>query len=164
MQIGFVNSSKHWVSRQPQLRLRLLRLAPMFCVDRWRLSKVPASRNPGHVAITSGTARETGRQSKEKVLHLNSRAGCSKSFHHPNRPRPFRCSKFMKRYPWSFSNRRLSSRRSKFTQQLRQSPNTQISQGISPTLFVSKSGLREAILLREILGPPRSLQEVDATP
>ena len=31
------------------------------------------------------------------------------------------------------------------------------------TLFLSKSGLREAILLREILGPPRSLQEVDAT-
>jgi hypothetical protein len=31
------------------------------------------------------------------------------------------------------------------------------------TLLVSKSGLREAILVREILGPPRSLQEVDAT-
>ena len=29
------------------------------------------------------------------------------------------------------------------------------------TLFVSKSGLREAILLREILGPPRSLQVVE---
>jgi hypothetical protein len=39
MQIGFVNSSKRWVSRQPQLRLRLLRLAPMFRLDRWRLSQ-----------------------------------------------------------------------------------------------------------------------------
>jgi hypothetical protein len=29
------------------------------------------------------------------------------------------------------------------------------------TLLVSKSGLREAILLREILGPPRALQELD---
>ena len=37
MQIGFVNSSKHWVSRQPQLRLRLLRLAPIFRLDGWRL-------------------------------------------------------------------------------------------------------------------------------
>lgn len=32
------------------------------------------------------------------------------------------------------------------------------------TLLVSKSGLREAILLREILGPPRGLQALDATP
>jgi hypothetical protein len=31
------------------------------------------------------------------------------------------------------------------------------------TLLVSKSGLREAILLREILGPPRGLQTLDAT-
>jgi len=31
------------------------------------------------------------------------------------------------------------------------------------TLFVSKSGLRDAILLREILGPPRGLQALDAT-
>jgi hypothetical protein len=31
------------------------------------------------------------------------------------------------------------------------------------TLLASKSGLREAILLREIFGPPRSLQELDAT-
>jgi hypothetical protein len=31
------------------------------------------------------------------------------------------------------------------------------------TLLVSKSGLREAILLREILGPPRGLQALDAT-
>jgi len=31
------------------------------------------------------------------------------------------------------------------------------------TLLVSKSGLREAILNREILGPPRGLQEIDAT-
>jgi hypothetical protein len=30
-------------------------------------------------------------------------------------------------------------------------------------LLVSKSGLREAILLREILGPPRGLQTLDAT-
>jgi len=29
------------------------------------------------------------------------------------------------------------------------------------TLLVSKSGLREAILLREILGPPRGLQAFD---
>ena len=31
------------------------------------------------------------------------------------------------------------------------------------TLLVSKSSLREAILIREILGPPRGLQEIDAT-
>jgi hypothetical protein len=31
------------------------------------------------------------------------------------------------------------------------------------TLLVSKSSLREAILLREILGPPRGLQALDAT-
>jgi hypothetical protein len=31
------------------------------------------------------------------------------------------------------------------------------------TLLASKSGLREAILLREILGPPRGLQAMDAT-
>src|SRR5437773_7909371 len=31
------------------------------------------------------------------------------------------------------------------------------------TLLVSKSGLREAIILREIFGPPRGLQDVDAT-
>jgi hypothetical protein len=31
------------------------------------------------------------------------------------------------------------------------------------TLLISKSGLREAILLREILGPPRGLQAMDAT-
>jgi hypothetical protein len=31
------------------------------------------------------------------------------------------------------------------------------------TLLVSKSNLREAILLREILGPPRGLQALDAT-
>jgi len=31
------------------------------------------------------------------------------------------------------------------------------------TLLGSKSSLREAILIREILGPPRGLQEVDAT-
>jgi hypothetical protein len=31
------------------------------------------------------------------------------------------------------------------------------------TLLASKSGLREAIILREIFGPPRGLQEVDAT-
>ena len=30
-------------------------------------------------------------------------------------------------------------------------------------LLASKSGLREAIILREIFGPPRSLQELDAT-
>jgi len=29
------------------------------------------------------------------------------------------------------------------------------------TLLVSRSGLREAILLREILGPPRGLQALD---
>jgi hypothetical protein len=32
------------------------------------------------------------------------------------------------------------------------------------SLFASKSGLRQAILLREILGPPRGLQTLDATP
>jgi hypothetical protein len=31
------------------------------------------------------------------------------------------------------------------------------------TLLLSKSDLREAILLREILGPPRGLQAPDAT-
>jgi len=31
------------------------------------------------------------------------------------------------------------------------------------TLLVSKSSFREAILIREILGPPRGLQEIDAT-
>ena len=31
------------------------------------------------------------------------------------------------------------------------------------TLLASKSSLREAILLREILGPPRGLQALDAT-
>jgi hypothetical protein len=31
------------------------------------------------------------------------------------------------------------------------------------TLLISKSGLREAILLREILGPPRGLQAMDGT-
>jgi hypothetical protein len=31
------------------------------------------------------------------------------------------------------------------------------------SLLVSKSGLREAILLREILGPPRGLQALDGT-
>jgi hypothetical protein len=31
-------------------------------------------------------------------------------------------------------------------------------------LLASKSGLREAVILREIFGPPRGLQEVDATP
>ena len=32
------------------------------------------------------------------------------------------------------------------------------------TLLASKTGLREAILLREILGTPRGLQDMDATP
>ena len=31
------------------------------------------------------------------------------------------------------------------------------------SLLVSNSGLREAILLREILGPPRGLQTLEAT-
>jgi hypothetical protein len=31
------------------------------------------------------------------------------------------------------------------------------------SLLASKSGLREAVLLREILGPPRGLQALDAT-
>ena len=31
------------------------------------------------------------------------------------------------------------------------------------TLLLSKSGLRDAILLREILGPPRGLQAFDAS-
>ena len=31
------------------------------------------------------------------------------------------------------------------------------------SLLASKSGLREAVLLREIFGPPRGLQALDAT-
>ena len=87
-----------------------------------------ASRNPRHVAITSGTTRETGHQSKRKSLHLNSRAVCRKPFHHPYRLRLRRRSKFMKHYPLSFSSRRLSSRRSKLTRPESSGlPNAQIS-------------------------------------
>ena len=37
MQIGFVNSSKRWVSRQVQLPLRLFSLVLIFRLDDWRL-------------------------------------------------------------------------------------------------------------------------------
>src|SRR4029453_5877662 len=36
-EIRFVNSSKHWVSRQAQLPLRLCSLVVMFRLDGWRL-------------------------------------------------------------------------------------------------------------------------------
>ena len=67
----------------------------------------------------------------------------------------------MKRYPFSYSSRRLSRHRLKFTQQqLSQLPNALISEINRATLLASKSSLREAILVREILGQPRGLQAI----
>ena len=48
--------------------------------------------------------------SQRESTPLNSRAGCSKSFHHPYRLRLRQRSKFMRRYRLSLSSRRLSIR------------------------------------------------------
>ena len=107
--------------------------------------------------------RERNRTSaKEKVLHLNSRAVCSKSFHHPYRLRLRQRSKFMKRSRSSLSSRRLSKRLWKLTRRQAQivAKRAESKRDIA-TLLASKSSLREAILIREILGPPRGLQALD---
>ena len=68
----------------------------------------------------------------------------------------------MKRYQLSLSNRRLSKRLSKLytaTQAVAKRADSKMN---IATLVASKSSLREAILIREILGPPRGLQALDA--
>ena len=63
-QIGFVNSSKHWVSRQVQLRLRLFCLVLIFRLDDWPLcNRLQHSQACGDYL---GNAQETGRQPKRK--------------------------------------------------------------------------------------------------
>src|SRR5262249_33298133 len=74
---------------------------------------------------------------KEKFLHVNRRDMWSKSFHHPYRPRLRRRSTFMKRYPLSFSSRRLSKRQSKLLPQaLTRWQKGQISKQTSPPCSV----------------------------
>ena len=68
----------------------------------------------------------------------------------------------MKRFRSSLSSRRLSKRLwnlTKASQALAKLTGSKINVA---TLVGSKSSLREAILIREILGPPRGLQALDA--
>ena len=92
----------------------------------------PPPALPACVAITSRTAQRNRTSAKEKVFPLNSRAGCSKSFHHPYRLRLRQRSKFKRRSRLSLSSRRLSKRLWNLTRQVRQLPNAQGPKEISP--------------------------------
>ena len=102
MRIGFVNFSKHWVSRQVQLPLSLFSLALIFREVQAAFAVGPRQPSIIKAAVESDAA------ASEIVAK---RAG---------------------------SKRDIAS------------------------LLASKSSLREAILIREILGPPRGLEALDA--
>ena len=87
---------------------RLFSLVLIFRLDHWRLyNRLQHSHACGDYLANAQRNRTSA---KEKVLHLNSRADCSKSLHHPYRLRLRQRSKFMRRYRLSLSSRRLSKR------------------------------------------------------
>ena len=114
------------------------------------------------MAITSRTRRETGRQRKERVLHLNSRADLQQ-IAPPPVPAPaaatFEVHEALPVEPQQPPIIKTAVESDATASQVvakRAGSKRDIA-----TLLASKSSLREAILIREILGPPRGLQALD---
>ena len=95
---------------------------------------------------------------------MNSPAICSKSLPHLYRLRLRQRSKFMRRYPVEPQQPSIIKTpvESDATASQVVAKRAGSKRDIA-TLLGSKSSLREAILIREILGPPRGLQALDAT-
>jgi hypothetical protein len=107
MQIGFVNFSKRWVSRQVQLPLSLFSLALIFRRDHSRLyNRLQRSHACGDYLANAQRNRTSA---KQKVLPLNDRVDCSKSFHQLFRLRLHQRSKFKRRSRSGLGSRRLST-------------------------------------------------------
>ena len=162
MQIEFVNFSKHWVSRQIQLPLRLFSLALIFRLD--ELAPVqPPPVIPGVWRLPRERAEKPD-VAQKKVLPLNSRAGC-RNIVPPVVPASaaatFEVHEALPVAPQQPSIVKTTVDSDATASQVvakRAGSKRDIA-----TLLGSKSSLREAILIREILGPPRGLQALDAT-
>ena len=162
MQIGFVNSSKRWVSRQVQLPLRLFSLVtnipprplapvqPPPALPRvWRLPRQRAEK-PDVGQTESAPLEQSGglQQILPPVVPASAAATFEVQAAFPVEPQQ----------PSIIKTAVESDATASQVVVKRAGSKTDIA-----TLLGSKSSLRDAILIREILGPPRGLQTLDAT-
>ena len=161
MQIGFVNSSKHWVSRQVQLPLRLLpprtdipprRLAPVqpppVIPGAWRLPR--ERREKPEVTQKESPAREEPSRLPQ-IVPTPAPSPATPAFEvHEALPVELQQPPITKPAVEAYAAPQAFgvTKRADFKMNI-------------ATLLASKSSLREAILLREILGQPRGLQALD---
>ena len=157
IQIGFVNSSKRWVSRQVQLPLRLFslgtdipprRLAPVqpppVIPGVWRLPRERAEK-PDVSQRESTPIEQPGRLQQTVPPPAPALTAATFEVHEalpvePQQPPIINTPVESDATASQVVGKRAGSKRD------------------IATLLGSKSSLREAILIREILGPPRGLQ------
>ena len=162
MQIEFVNSSKHWVSRQVQLPLRLFSLVLIFRLDHWHLYNrlqhshvcgdylAERAEKPDISQREIAPIEQSGRL--QQIIPPPVPASAAATFEvqaafpvEPQQPSIIKTAVESDATASQVVAKRAGSKRD------------------IATLLGSKSSLREAILIREILGPPRGLQALDAT-
>ena len=160
MQIGFVNSSKRWVSRQVQLPLRLFSLGtdipprplapvqPPPALSRvWRLPRERAEK-PDVSERESRPYEQPSPLQEIAPPPVTAPAAATFEVHEafpvePQQPPIINTPVESDATASQVVAKRAGSKRD------------------IATLLGSKSSLREAILIREILGPPRGLQAMD---
>ena len=107
-------------------------------------------------------AQRNRTSAKEQILPLNKRADCSKSFHQLFRLRLHQPSKFKGRSslgPQQPSVKTAVESDAAGSEIVAKRSGSNTDRRL--TLLASTSSLRQAILIREILGPPRGLQTLD---
>ena len=162
MQIGFVNFSKRWVSRQVQLPLQpvlprtnipprpLAPVQPPPALSRvWRLPRERAEK-PDVSQRESAPFEQPSHLQQIAPPPVTSPAAATFEVHEalpvePQQPSIIKTAVESDATASQVVAKRAGSKRD------------------IATLLGSKSSLREAILIREILGPPRGLQALDAT-
>ena len=160
MQIGFVNSSKHWVSRQVQLPLRLFSLVLIFRLDHWRLcNRLQHSHVCGDYLANAQRNRTSA---KEKVLPLEQPSRLQQIVPPPVPASAAATFEVHEAFPVEPQQPSIikTAVESDATASQVVAKRAESKRDIA-TLLGSKSSLREAILIREILGPPRGLQALD---
>ena len=161
MQIEFVNSLKRWVNRQVQLLLRLFSLGtnipprplapvqPPPALPRvWRLPRERAEK-PDVSQTESARLEQSG--GLQQIVTPVVPAPAAATF------------EVQAAFPVGLQQPSVKTAVESDAAESEVVAKRAGSKRDIATLLASKSSLREAILIREILGPPRGLQAVDAT-